>query len=264
MLCTLLPAPTITHSSCRGRCWKVFQERLCSALEERFLPGQTPSAAPPHHRPPPRTPPPLQRVGPGHRAPPRPLLSRRDQAKPSLPGCHQPSGTSLQGRGAPRTPGQGPPPALQGPLPHRGSTEHPGGPAAARAPAPRSIVSHSAAEPHAAPPVPADVPMGRGISILPRRGDQPPYGRAEHPQGWGPSPQTWRGGRILTHGSAWGCSGRRRQRCAAAPTRRWCWGKEGLSTPTGDPESPSTSLPPPPPPHHFPMQGPHPGVLTGS
>lgn len=32
-----LTPPHSTHSSCRGRCWKVFQDRLVNALKERFL-----------------------------------------------------------------------------------------------------------------------------------------------------------------------------------------------------------------------------------
>lgn len=98
------PRFTITHSCCRGRCWKVFQERLCSALEERFLPGETPPSAPPSHcRPLSCITPLLQKVWPGHRAAPGSPLSHRDQAKPRLPGCHQPLGTSLQA-GRPHTP----------------------------------------------------------------------------------------------------------------------------------------------------------------
>lgn len=56
------------------------------------LPTQTPIQ---HHPAP-------QRICPWHGAAPGPLLSHRDQAKPALLGCHQPSGTS------PFTPGQGP------------------------------------------------------------------------------------------------------------------------------------------------------------
>lgn len=153
-------------------------------------------------------------------------------------------------REASHTPRQGvSPPALWGPLPYQGSTELPGEQAAACTPAldrwfptqrqsptrppPAQLICQWTVGHHRSCPGVGTSHPAVGPSACGDGGLRLQTGRGEG--GWGRE----LGGGILTHSSAWGCPGRRRQRRAAAPTWRWCWGREGLSTHTGDPESPS-------------------------
>lgn len=234
------PLSLITHSSCRGRCQKVFQERLCSALEERFLLGQPPSATPSHWNSHPAS------AGDGGTG-----LSHRDQAQPPQ-------------RGPPCSPGQGPPSFW-------GIQEHGAAGGAGSCPhscpdrwfptqqqSPAGLMCPWAAGHHRSHP-------GTGTGH-PAPGTAPRGHRGDHPRAEGKG--------RLTRGSAWGCPGRRRQRCAAAPSGRWCW-KEGraehlrcasrISLLGAAPVTPCSGIGPwgfPPSPAlpslRFPVQGPHP------